>query len=169
MARNAKRSAFLDIPPEEVFAALERLCAGGSRGLRKGEKAPRWFVEKVNATKRRKAKAAAQEAGERRLRAQRAERWKRINPAVPIVARMLRAMEPGKWYARRDLMTAAGVDRDARGKVNQVLFAKGWVERRRNPGYKGAEWRGGICPHYESEWLYRLTAEGEAERERRGC
>lgn len=87
-------------------------------------------------------------------------------PAFPIWVRMLLAMDPGQWYARSDLMAAAGVDRPARGKVNQELVRRGLVERRRNPAYKGFERRGGYLPIKEPEYLYRLTDAGRIEQER---
>lgn len=165
MAETRKRYAPWDIPPEEVFDALERLCQGQRRLPRKGEKAPAWLVQAAKAGKRRKAAALQAEAAERRRAAQLARWREKAKPAFSIVDRMLRAMNPGRWYARSDLMRAAGANRTARGKVNQVLLARGWVERRRNPAFRGFERRGGYLPIKEPEFLYRLTSAGEAQRE----
>jgi len=166
MPPRAKRYASWDIPPEGVFEAIERLCASRRWRVGRDEPAPQWVIEKIKAVKRRKAKAAALEAGERRREAQRVARRARYAPAFSIVSRMLLAMQPGQWYARSDLMRAANVGRPARGKVNQRLLALGFVERRRNPKYRGPVVRAGGYRHFvEPEFLYRLTAAGELKRE----
>jgi hypothetical protein len=154
-----------EIAPGDVFATIERLCAGQGRRTKKGDKRPRWEVERMKASRRRNTKERMVAAAEARRGAQLEAFRRRTWPAFPIHARMLMAMDPGKWYARSDLVRAAGVERNARGKVNQQLLARGMVERRRNPAYRGFERRGGHLPVKEPEWLYRLTEAGQMQRE----
>jgi hypothetical protein len=84
-------------------------------------------------------------------------------------SRMAAAMVPGEWYGRMDLVRLIGVprekERDLRGVVN-VLLARGWVERERNPNWPGP---GPVAKDEgEPEWLYRLTRVGEEARDRLG-
>jgi hypothetical protein len=81
----------------------------------------------------------------------------------PIGTRMydpvLRVMSPGNWYARGDLARAVGVGLDARGHLVRSLLANALATRTRNP-----EAASGTPTRPEPQWLYRLTAKGEALR-----
>ena len=75
--------------------------------------------------------------------------------------RIVRVMEPGRWYARGDLARAAGFGLNARGELMRTLLANALATRARNPD-------AGKGPSHNPEplWLYRLTpGRGEALRE----
>jgi hypothetical protein len=71
---------------------------------------------------------------------------------------MLLAMLPGEWYARSDVVSLIGGNRDHRGMVSRIM-AFGLVEREPNPEYQATE------RPAEPRWLYQLTPSGEAWRE----
>jgi hypothetical protein len=74
--------------------------------------------------------------------------------------RVVRVMEPGRWYARGDLMHMAGFGLNTRGEMVRTLLAKALAERLR---YSKA----GQGPSHNPEplWLYKLTSKGEALRD----
>jgi hypothetical protein len=74
--------------------------------------------------------------------------------------RIIRLMEPGKWYARGDIVRWAGLGLNARGEMVRTLRAYALVERTRNPDAGK-----GPSNNPEPWWLYRLTPKGEALRE----
>ena len=74
-----------------------------------------------------------------------------------ITARMLSAMEPGHWYGRSDVWKLSGVKKDSVKMQMSRLVRWGFVERAPNPDYEIR-----LTPQF----LYRLTAAGELERER---
>ncbi len=50
---------------------------------------------------------------------------------------MLAAVQPGQWYGMGDIARMIGATRSERGRVHQVLLRRGWVEKVRNPAYRG--------------------------------
>lgn len=76
-----------------------------------------------------------------------------------IQDRMLAVMQPGQWHWTADIMAAAGLHRDARGRLWQVLLRKGLVRRRSDPD--GTCNRDGVVFR-----LWQLTKAGELEREK---
>ena len=46
-------------------------------------------------------------------------------------------MQPAEWYGQGDIARMAGVSASARAKVHQVLLRRGWVEKVRNPAFRG--------------------------------
>lgn len=158
------------IPPGQLWAEIIRLANESDHSWRftkKGDKRPPEDVERMMASRRRTIKAKQALAAERIEAARRATRAAKISDG-PIADRMLRAMEPGKWYGMGDLMRLAGTDRSGRSKVHQVLKAGGWIEKAANPRYAGP-----VNPFRiiemgeepEPKHLYRLTQAGEVRRE----
>jgi hypothetical protein len=82
----------------------------------------------------------------------------------PIGTRMydqiVRRMVPGHWYSRGDLTRAAGFGMDARGYLMRSLLAGSLATRAPNPA-SGT----GTSTRPAPQWLYRLTAKGEALRD----
>ena len=68
-------------------------------------------------------------------------------------------MEPGNWYAGRDLARAAGYGSDAAGDLMRSLLTNALVTRTRNPEAASGT---PTCP--APQWLYRLTPKGETLR-----
>lgn len=161
-----------EIDGQELFAAIVRLANESDRSWRftkKGDKRPACDVETQQATRRRNLKAKQAAAADRIL----AEASKRNSTARPpgedIASRMLRVMEPGKWYGMGDVARLAGIDRTGRGKVHQVLLRRKWVEQARNPGWSAQipnpwEIHSGAEPQPKN--LYRLTEAGLQVRNR---
>lgn len=152
----------------ETLLALSRSARRAARPQKvpvsKVERIRRWRRSRLANIARRRQEAWP--AIEAREAARRAARDLRRAWGDRIADRMLAGMEPGGWYGRGDLIRFAGVGRYARGKVQQYLLARGYVERARNP-----EWRRLPAPseimagaEVEPEFLYRLTARGEMER-----
>jgi hypothetical protein len=83
-----------------------------------------------------------------------------------IADRMIRIMEPGKWYGVGDLARALGEPRSSRAKMTQVLVPRGLVMRARNPARREKldPWKILAGREQEPDWLYRLTEAGEAYR-----
>lgn len=132
--------------------------------------------------RREVAERGRRRAARTRDRRQRA-RWRQIRearkgppvclPGGPgsLPARMLRAMEPGQWYGRLDLVRLIGVppdkERTTRPIVNRLLQRR-QIERQKNPqwdGHWGASWgkRPVRWPQVEPMWLYRLSGETSGE------
>lgn len=155
------------IKPEDLWPAIFKLANESDRSYRftkKGDSRPLADVKaqmdarRANVAKKRLAAAERIEAATRAKR-------KIVKPGQSIADRMLRAMAPGSWYGMGDLARLAGVERNGRGKVHQVMVRRGWIERQRNPQWSGKvpnpwEIMDGAEP--EPEWLYRMTAVGEA-------
>lgn len=125
---------------------------------------PLHVIEKANATRRAK-KAARQEAAIKRFEARldQVARRARHGPqpfGASMAERMVRAMEPGEWYGMGDIARAAGVGREARGKVVQRLIPLGLIEAAENVDANHGPQKANEPPAK----LYRLTAAGEALR-----
>lgn len=149
------------IRPEDILPALLAMAAE-KRNRRK----PRAEIERRERTKRR---------NRRRRQAAALERNRKARGGVKCVAplgegyvdRMLAAMVPGEWYGRLDLVRLIGEGRAIRGKVNQVMVVKGYVERAPNPAYRGQ-----VSPQRifagevaEPRYVYRLAPRGLLRRE----
>jgi hypothetical protein len=80
-------------------------------------------------------------------------------PGASVLDRIVRAMEPGCWYARRDLGNLVGLTRNQALGVR--IFSHGYLTRRRNP-----EWQRWEVPPKERLpfWLYTLTPAGRDRR-----
>jgi hypothetical protein len=81
-------------------------------------------------------------------------------PGASVLDGIVRAMEPGSWYAVTDLMNLARLTRNE--SLGVRLFSHGYLTRRRNP-----EWQRWEAPPNERHphWLYTLTPAG-LERQR---
>jgi len=78
-------------------------------------------------------------------------------PGASVLDRIVRAMEPGHWYARSDLGHLAEL---AESEIAGVrLFSHDYLTRRRNP-----EWQRWEAPPKERQpyWLYTLTLAGRS-------
>jgi hypothetical protein len=148
---------------EGLLACMIRLANERDQSWRftkKGDKRPRQDVEASIAGRRKAAKARrVANAGETPNRRKRV----RVAPGASIAHRMLKAMEPGNWYGRGDLMRMVGADKDQRSTVKRIMMKRGWVESVPNPAYTGRrftpqEIQAGAEP--EPEKLYRLTEVG---------
>lgn len=151
--------------PAELFAAIVRLANERDQSWRftkKGDRRPAYDVEAAMEAKRKKLKARQEAATERTLAAAR----KRNSTARPagedIARRMLRVMEPQKFYGMGDLMRLTGEARTSRGKVQEML-RRGWVEKAQNPAWSGVTLNpqkimAGAEPH--PRHLYRLSEAG---------
>lgn len=162
-----RRKRYDPLAPENVLEALMRMAAEQvSRRNLKGSKRSREIAEKTQATKRRRYKQRMRAALRRRLAAKpKGRKWEAAF-GDRIVDHMVRAMAPGQWYGRGDIIQACGYGRPQRGKVNQALLPSGLVERRRNPAYAGhVDPRRAARGMAEPLWLYRLTRLGELQRE----
>jgi hypothetical protein len=130
---------------------------------------------KRNATRQRN-KAARQKQRLELRTAQRQASWEpsRGGPARwfgrPLGDRLLCAMEPGQWYAVRDLTEALGVHRNS---VKPWLYGAGGrrlvglVQKGRNRAFQGrpGPWALMGGAEYEPEFLWGLTEAGERARE----
>jgi hypothetical protein len=148
------------VRPEDILPALLAMAAE-----KRNRRRTRAAIEKQRKTYQRN-KRRRQAAALNRNRKARGGRLTRVPAGQGYVDRMLAAMAPGEWYGRLDLVRMIGADRPVRGKVNQVMVRKGWVERARNPAWRGVQSPqkifAGAVP--EPQWVYRLTALGEARR-----
>jgi hypothetical protein len=83
-----------------------------------------------------------------------------------IADRMIRIMEPGKWYGVGDVARALDEPRSSRAKMRQVLLARGLVTRTKNPAKREQldPWQIMAGREQEPDWLYRLSGSGEAYR-----
>ena len=121
---------------------------------------------------RRVAAARRQHANARRAKREAKELAAPIDPPrchrrpgfKPIGTRMydqiVRRMVPGHWYSRGDLASAAGFGMNARGSLMRSLLAGALATRARNPQADT-----GTSTRPAPQWLYRLTAKGEALRD----
>jgi hypothetical protein len=76
-----------------------------------------------------------------------------IPPGVSVLDRIVRAMEPGAWYARSDLRCLARLSKSEIMGVQ--IFSHGYLSRLPNPEYKTVT---------NLRHLYTLTAAGLARR-----
>lgn len=151
--------------PKELFEAIVRLANEKDRSWRftkKGDKRPAYDIEAAKQS-RKNTLARKREVAAARIDAERKARQTRPAPGHDIASRMLRAMEPDKWYGMGDLMRLIGGERHERGKVHQVMVKRGWVEKARNPAYSDRRYspdeiEAGAEP--QPLHLYRLTEVG---------
>lgn len=156
------------LAPENVLAALLRMAAEqASRRNVKGSRRPREVVDRVQATKRKLAMRRVREAWKRRQAAKPRGVKRTAEYGERLADRMVKAMAPGLWYGQRDITRAMGLPRGHNAKLLQELWPRRWVERRRNPAYRGAAKMAQCRPGGGAEpiWLYRLTRLGELHRE----
>jgi hypothetical protein len=117
---------------------------------------------------RARAKRERQRAARNRCYArQRARGIKyRAKDGWSIADRMIRIMEPGKWYGVGDVARALGEPRSSRAKMTQVLLARGLVTRTKNAARckQLNPWQIMAGREQEPDWLYRLSGSGEAYR-----
>jgi hypothetical protein len=145
---------------EGLLACMIRLANERDHSWRftkKGDSRPRQDVEASIAGRRRAMQARRAASSVETLINRKRER---VAPGESIAHRMLKAMEPGKWYGRGDLMRLTGADKDHRSTVRQIMLKRGWVESAPNPAFTGRrftpqEIQAGAEP--EPEKLYRLT------------
>jgi hypothetical protein len=162
------------IDPTELWAAIDRLADERDQSWRftkKGDKRPAYDVETAKAARRKNLRAKQDVAIDRILAEANKRNRRRASPEGSIADRMLRAMEPGKYYGQGDLARLAGEGRSSRAKVHQVMLRKGWIEKVRNPAWCGNQflpWEiaGGAEP--QPQHLYRLTHAGLAKRQTLG-
>lgn len=86
----------------------------------------------------------------------------RANAPKPLYEheRMFAALEPGKWYASRDMANLAGVKYQTCKAWVVKWYREGWLARAQNPAWEtGDVCRGGMATR-QVRWLYRLTAKG---------
>ena len=119
-------------------------------------------IDRSLESKRRNKAERQQAATERTLGLARAKNLCRALPGQSIADRMLRAMRPGEWYGMGDIARMTGVGRSARGKVQQILLPRGWVEQVANPAFRGIldPWQIMRGAEPEPQFLYRLTEVG---------
>jgi hypothetical protein len=117
---------------------------------------------------RARAKRERQRAARKRCYArQRARGTKyRAKGGWSIADRMIRIMEPGKWYGVGDVARALDEPRSSRAKMTQVLLARGLVTRTRNVARHEQldPWQIMAGREQEPDWLYRLSGSGEMHR-----
>src|SRR3990172_9322677 len=152
----------------ESWDALLRIATAGRGPMRKGdrhtvESRARMAVARRVWHRARWARTLA--ALDRRVEARRQPRAARPG-RIKHVERILAAMEPGAWYGVRDLVNTTGIPRKSVcAKIYQDMVGRGWVVRGRNPAWDG-RWatRSDERRVVEPEFLWRLTAAGEAKR-----
>lgn len=131
------------------------------RFTKKGDKRPAYDIETAKAA----AKAKRRAKTDARIETILAEASKRRStaPGADIASRMLKAMEPGKYYGMGDLMRMIGESRQARGKVVQVMLKRGWVTATQNPAWDGLTlnpWEIMAGAEPQPKTLYRITDAG---------
>jgi hypothetical protein len=151
--------------PDEWLANIWRLFDETDqtwRFTKKGDKRTRYDVAKSVAGKKRIKAERRQAATDRTLAAARKRNLCRALPGQSIADRMLQAMRPGAWYGMGDIATLAGVHKSGRGKVHQVLLRRGWIEKAKNPAFRGTlnPWQIMRGEESEPQHLYRLTEAG---------
>lgn len=151
-------------PPRSIFDRLVGTGLIENNGIR--EKNPR----RVAAARQQHAQARKKRREAKEALAELIEDPPRPAPArrrpgpLPVGTRrhdrIIRAMKPGLWYARSDMVAAAGFGLNARGEMARTLLKHGLATRSRNPDAgKGTPTRP------EPHWLHQLTPKGVALRE----
>ena len=156
--------AFTDTPTA-MWETVRRLLDEADqtwRFTKKGDKRPHYDVAKSVASKKRIRAERRQAATDRHLAAARTRNLCRALPGQSIADRMLRAMQPGQWLGMGDIARMAGIYKSGRGKVHQVLLLRGWVEKVKNPAFRGRldPWQIMAGGEPEPQHLYRLTELG---------
>jgi hypothetical protein len=78
---------------------------------------------------------------------------------------LLAAMEPGAWYAMKDISTLAGAPYNSvKAKLNDRMIGNGLVEKTDNPAWRDKRNEFGFKVWDEPRYLWRLTEEGIAAR-----
>ena len=155
----------LPADPEEWLANICRLLDEADqtwRFTKKGDKRPHYDVAKSVASKKRIRAERRQAVMDRILAAARKRNLCRALPGQSIADRMLQAMRPGAWYGMGDIARMAGTHKSSRGKVHQVLLRRGWIEKVKNPAFRGRldPWQIMAGGEPEPLHLYRLTESG---------
>jgi hypothetical protein len=155
----------LPADPEEWLANICRLLDEADqtwRFMKKGDTRPLCDVAKSVAGRKRIKAERRQAATDRTLAGARKRNLCRALPGQSIADRMLQAMRPGAWYGMGDIAHMAGVHKSGRGKVHQVLLRRGWIEKAKNPAFRGIlnPWRIMRGAESEPQHLYRLTESG---------
>ena len=134
------------------------------------------ILAKAHRARRRAAQARQRLAGakvEVRLKDERAATGRRMQGAWGQMMHqvILRAMEPGGWYARLDVVNLTGFERNpVQGKLKEMM-EKGLLRREQNPAWDPKHHpspqalQAGVEVK-EPQWLYTLTGEGEKMRAR---
>jgi hypothetical protein len=151
--------------PDEWLATVWRLLDEADqtwRFTKKGDKRPLYDVAKSVASKKRIRAERRQAVMDHILAAARKRNLCRALPGQSIADRMLQAMTPGAWFGMGDIARMAGIHKSGRGKVHQVLLRRGWIEKVKNPGFRGilAPWQIMAGGEPEPQHLYRLTELG---------
>jgi hypothetical protein len=155
----------LPADPDEWLATIWRLLDEADqtwRFTKKGDKRPRYDVAKSVASKKRIRAERRQAVIDRTLAAARKRNLCRAMPGQSIADRMLQAMRPGEWYGMGDIARMARIHKSGRGKVHQVLLRRGWIEKAKNPAFRGTldPWQIMAGAEPEPQHLYRLTDAG---------
>lgn len=159
----------LPADPDEWLANIWRLLDEADqtwRFTKKGDKRPLEDVAKSVASKKRIRAERRKAATDHILAAARKRNLCRALPGQSIADRMLRVMRPGEWLGMGDIARMAGIHKSGRGKVHQVLLRRGWVEKARNPAFRGIldPWQIKAGAEPEPLHLFRLTELGERVR-----
>lgn len=155
----------LPADPDEWLANIWRLFDETDqtwRFTKKGDKRTRYDVAKSVAGKKRIKAERRQAATDRTLAAARKRNLCRALPGQSIADRMLQAMRPGAWYGMGDIARMAGIHKSGRRKVHQVLLRREWIEKAKNPAFRGIlnPWQIMRGAESEPQHLYRLTESG---------
>jgi hypothetical protein len=152
-------------------------AATDRRVMRKGDRHRKESTEKARRTRdanrgRRQREAVSAATMERRA-AKRAV-WERGRDlATNNQGRLLRLMEPGRWYGARDLYEAAGMLKGQAAIALVHMREKDWLTRTRNPDHDGVarapreimkRVAAGIAE--EPIWLYGLAEAGVEAKEK---
>lgn len=146
--------------PDSILDSLLAAAANRGHGTRKGDKRTPAEIASVVAGKRHTVLRKQAEAMERRPK-----RARKMWHGASGVTRLLRALQPGAWYGVGDMLKLSGLAHYFDSIVWQRLWPAGWIERARNAAYDPALVI--FSKAREPQWLWRLTATGTAERERR--
>jgi hypothetical protein len=160
----------LPADPEEWLANVVRLLDEADqtwRFTKRGDTRPLCDVATSVAAKKRLRAERRQAVMDRVLAAARKRNLCRAMPGRSIADRMLRAMRPGAWFGMGDIARMAGVHKSGRGKVHQVLLRRGWIEKAKNPAFRGIlnPWQIMRGAEPEPQHLYRLTDAGLTAKE----
>jgi hypothetical protein len=155
----------LPADPDEWLATIWRLLDEADqtwRFTKKGDKRPLYDVAKSVASKKRIRAERRQAVMDRILAAARMRNLCRALPGQSIADRMLHAMTPGAWLGMGDIARLAGIHKSGRGKVHQVLLRRGWIEKAKNPAFRGNlnPWQIMQGGEPEPQHLFRLTEMG---------
>ena len=155
---------------DKLDAIERRRQAKADKWTKRGDRRPIEAVEKGKATvqKQRRQRSGAR-SSERRL-AQRAEHKARLFPReTSATAAMLSALNPGRWYLRSEIRAACPElpEGTVGALLSRDICCPALLERASNPSWDGI--RGSLrstgadtSAERRSQWLYRLTAAGEA-------